>query len=264
MKSVVNYLQRKSLEDNNQGQLAKYILNSDEDIYELKIRDLAEKAYVSPPTVIRLAQGAGFKGFNEFKYELRSELENIKKQETQYTNFEIDNYINNYMKTLLDTSNGFDYNLIIELAENIASTNEVVIFAIGSTLLRAMDFEYKLRRLGIKVISCMDFDLQKAQSKTINANTTVMAITYSGEKDQVNKCVNNVINNQVNCFLISTIDKFNSQYIKHIKIAQSEPLSRNFSINSVASISFILDLIFLELLKCNPHKYRATLSNTKQ
>ncbi len=264
MKSIINYLQVKQLEENSQGRLAKFIVDYQGDITQLTVRQLAEQAYVSTAVATRLAKECGFKGYNEFKYEYLREVTAIEKQETQYSNGVVDNYINTYFTTILNTTNSFDYNLIKSVAASILKTNEVAIFANGSTLLRAMDFEYRLRRLGVRIISCMDFDQQRAQSKILDGNTTCIAISYSGTTDNVVKCVENLTNNNVRCFMISTNNKFDKGLVEHIMLAESEPISRNFSISSNASVSYVLDLIFLELLNLDPLKYNQKLSSTKQ
>lgn len=264
MKSIISYLQRKRLEDNSQAQLARFILEYQGDLNLLTVRDLARQAFVSTAVATRLAKDCGYKGYSEFKYEYLKEVAAIEKQQNQYSNGVVDNYINTYFTTILNTTKTFDYNLIKQVANSILKTNEVAIFANGSTLLRAMDFEYRLRRLGVRIISCMDFDQQRAQSKILNNNTTCIAISYSGSTENVVKCIENLTANNVNCFVISTNNKFASNTISHIELAESEPLSRNFSISSNASISYVLDLIFLELLNLNPTKYNEKLSSTKQ
>lgn len=264
MKSVISYLQRKQLEDSSQGQLAKFILEYKYDINSLTVRDLAEKAYVSTAVATRLAKGNGYSGYTELKFELIKELEVIDKQQEQYSNQVVDKYINTYFTTILNTTNCFDYSLIEDIAKSILKTNEVAIFANGSTLLRAMDFEYRLRRLGVRIISCMDFDQQRAQSKILNNNTTCIAISYSGATENVVKCVENLIENDITCYLISTNNNFTSRNIEHVELAESEPISRNFSISSNASVSYVLDLVFLELLNLNPNTYNEKLSSTRQ
>lgn len=264
MKSVISFLQKKQLEENSQGRLAKYILEYEGDIKDLTVRDLASRAYVSTAVATRLARDCGCKGYNELKYEYSKELSDLEKQQVQYSNGVVDNYINMYFTTILKTTNVFDYELIKCVAQSIIDNNEVAIFANGSTLLRAMDFEYRLRRLGIRIISCMDFDQQRAQSKILENNTTCIAISYSGTTDNVIRCVENLIDNNVHCYLISTNNKFDTTLVKHIELAESEPITRNFSISSNASISYILDLIFLELINLNPNKYNKKLVYTKQ
>ncbi len=264
MKSIISYLKKKQLEDNSQAQLARFILEYQGDINLLTVRDLTEKAYVSSAVPTRLAKECGYKGYSEFKYEYNKELKAIEKHQNLYSNKIIDKYINAYFTNLINTTNTFDYELIKDISQSILKTNEVAIFANGSTLLRAMDFEYRLRRLGVRIISCMDYDQQRAQSQILTNSTTCIAISYSGDTENVIKCIENIMKNNVDCYIISTNNKFKEKSIKHIKIAESEPVSRNFSINSNASISYILDLIFLELLTLNPRKYNEKLLSTKQ
>lgn len=262
MQSVVSCLKRKQLKKNSQGLLAKYILEHKNEIEQLTVRELAERAFVSTAAATRLAKDCGFKGFSEFKYELTREQLELDDYQNNYTNEVVDNYIDKQLMAMKDTVKAIDYSLIKSLVRSILNNNQVIIFATGATLLRAMDFEYKLRRIGIRVISCMDFDQQLTQSKIITNSTTCIAVSYAGDAENVVKCINNLIDNNVECYYISTNNIFSNK-VKHIKLVTLEPLSRNYSIASSASITCVLDLIFLELLKLDPVQYNNNLEVTK-
>lgn len=260
MKSVISLLQQKQLEKNNQAIVTKHMLLYKEDIGSLTIRQLAERAFVSTATVSRLAQSCGFKGYTELKYQMMVELEEVEVYQNEYISNTVDNYLSTHFNAILNTTQIIDYQLIIDLANSVFETKEVIIFATGATLLRAMDFEYKLRRIGIRVISCMDFDQQLSQSKIITNNTTCIAISYGGDAKNVLQCISNIINRDINCYYISTVNNFGN-VLNHIEIYECEPLSKNYAICSSASISCVLDLIFLELVKLNPDYFNKNLES---
>ncbi len=261
MKSVISMLQQKQQDKGNQGLLATYMYEHIEEVVDLTIKEVAERGFVSTATVSRLAKACGFKGFSELKYQLVIELTEIKEYQQEHTNEIVDCYLNAHFNAMLNTSKTAEYKLITELAASVFTTSEVIIFATGATLLRAMDFEYKLRRIGIRVISCMDFDQQLSQSKLITNSTTCIAISYGGDAKNVLECIGNVVDRNIDCYFISTRNSFGDN-VKHIKLFEAEPLTRNYAIYSSASISCILDLLFLELVKLNSEYFNTNLEST--
>lgn len=263
MKSITQQLLQKSNDSSSEGQLATFLLNCSLEEYDLKVREIAERVYVSNATCTRLAQSLGFSGFNELRFELKREKLEIKDHNNVYRDSKIDTYLTRNVNTLIDTTNTMDYQVISKLVTDIEACNKVVIFAIGSTLLRAMDFEYKLRRLGIDVITSMDFDQQLAQSKTLKPNDVAIGVSYSGATSVVNKCLKNSIEQTENVYFVSSVNEPEIKGIKHIKLARSEPVGRFYSISSLTSINYVLDLVFLELVASNPTKYEPLLKSTK-
>ncbi len=263
MKSAVSYLKKMQLKENSQGLLAKYILEHKDQIKQMTVRELAEQAYVSTASATRLAKGYGCSGYSEFKYELNRELKALDEFQNKYPNETVDNYICINIKMMRETAKLIDDNLIDELVSAILNSNELIIFAAGASLLRAMDFEYKLRTIGVNVISCMDYNQQLSQSKIITDSTSAIAISYSGDTEHVINCVSNLISNHRDCFYMSSSNIFGDS-VKYIKLTDCEAFSTNYTIVPSASITFVLDLIFLELIKRNPEQFNNNLEATNQ
>jgi DNA-binding MurR/RpiR family transcriptional regulator len=59
---------------NSEKNIAEFILNNPEEIYNLTIKELAQKTNVTIPTVFRFAQRLGFNGFKDFKVELIKDI----------------------------------------------------------------------------------------------------------------------------------------------------------------------------------------------
>ena len=49
----------------SERKVADYLLHCDEELDDMTLTELAEKAKVSQPTVLRFARGMGFEGFKE-------------------------------------------------------------------------------------------------------------------------------------------------------------------------------------------------------
>jgi len=77
---LIETLTKKENFTSNEIVLADFILKDIDAFSYMTSRDLAEKAFVSPPTVSRFCQKLGAKGFSEFKVQLIAEYVERKKQ----------------------------------------------------------------------------------------------------------------------------------------------------------------------------------------
>lgn len=263
MESISLMLEQKSLQNNNEGCLARAMLDYEGDYRNLKIREIVEIAHVSNSTATRLAQSLGLVGFKELCYDLAIENDNIINQSKIYYNDVIDSYMMEFNAALINSSKLIDYNLIIELAKKIVNSKYVLLLSIGSTQLRAMDFSYKLRKLGIVAISTSDYHQQEMEAKTSDEDVVALTLSYSGMTEEVIKMAKYAYESGASCYSITSNDSKLNEISKVLNVGTCEPQSRVFSITAVSTLTFILDLIFLEIIKSNPQKYEKLLHETK-
>ena len=57
--------------------IAQYILNNTEEVLNLSTVKLAQKTYTSPATIVRLCQKLNYKGYNDFKMDLATNLQYV-------------------------------------------------------------------------------------------------------------------------------------------------------------------------------------------
>lgn len=263
MQSIIHLLKMKSAESNSEGYLATELLNYQGDLKSLKIREIVESVHVSAATATRLAQSIGLSGFNELCYSLDNERKQIDTQPTEYYNDTAQKYITEHHRALQDTAALLDYQLIKELAWEIAKCDQVIFFSIGTSYLKALDFEYKIRKLGIRTTTCFDYHQQILQAKLANERTVALAITYSGLTVDVIEMTEFALASHAKTYAITSNPSRLNSAVKPILISPREPQSRTLSITSVSTINFVLDLICLEIIKSDPEKFERILSANK-
>lgn len=260
MQSIIHLLKEKSNLTNNEGILAQALLTYHGDLRKLKIREIVEIAHVSNASATRLAQSIGLNGFNELCYSLANELETIANQPKLYYNDTIESYIVAHNNALVNTSKQFDYQQIVNIAKDIAGSDQVILFSMGTSQLKALDFEYKLRKIGIKTAASFDSHQQELQAKIASQDTVALAISYSGLTNEIIKCTDIAVQSTAKCYAITSNGELLNPMVNVIQIAASENQTRLFSITAVSTISFVLDLIFFEIIKINSEKYESMLN----
>lgn len=263
MKSITHALREKSNELNNEGRLAKVLLDYKGDYKKLKIREIVEVAHVSNSTATRLAKSLGLLGYNELCYALAEEIESVNTSSKVFYNEMTDMYLMEYNAAIINTAKELDFDLIKRLAIDIIESEYVLFLGIGTTQLRAFDFACKIRKLGIKTICQMDYHQLEVEAKVASEKALILSISYSGLTKEVIKMARFGYQANANCYSITANENQLSKYSKVILLDGVEPQQRVFSITSVAAINFVLDLVFLEILKSNPDKYEPMLFDTK-
>ncbi|MFV0498419.1 MAG: MurR/RpiR family transcriptional regulator [Bacilli bacterium] len=263
MESIIYLLREKSKEHNNEGILAKALLDYSGDYKTLKIREIVEVAHVSNSTATRLAKSLGLQGYNELCYELAEEVSDIYNNSKVFYNEMTDMYLMEYNAAILNTAKILDFELIKKLAKDIIKAEYILFIGIGTTQLRAFDFASKIRKIGIRTICQMDYHQLEVEAKVASENALILSISYSGLTKEVNKMAKYGYQAKANCYSITSNDKVLGMYSKVILLNGIEPQQRVFSITSVSAINFVLDLVFLEILKSDPDKYEPMLLATK-
>ncbi len=183
--------QYKTLRPSEQ-KVANVLLSSEFDIINSSIEDLAKKADVSQPTIIRFANAFGFKGYKDIKRVLTSEK--IKKESktelAKVVSFAISpqdklidtpaKVISTHIKHFEDLLKNISSYEIIRAVEAIISANNIVIFAVENSTSVADDLKTKLTYMGFNVIFYSDPYLQKICAKNLTEKDVAIGISYTG------------------------------------------------------------------------------------
>ncbi len=137
--------------------VADYILKNQDDIEQLTITLLSERAKVSQPTIIRFANSIGIKGFKELKYLLIQD--NVKKIVTEKElsplhGYYIDeqdrledipsNVITTTIKTLQDSLSSLSVDEYTKLIKAICQAKNVFVFGVENSHCTVSDLVTKL------------------------------------------------------------------------------------------------------------------------
>jgi len=119
--------------------IADYILNNPEEIYNLKIDTIANRLSISLPTVFRFAKKLGFKGFKDFKIELIKEMAlglnisvgNIEEGDLRKTTENIFKVMAGNIEETLDL---LDYSNLEKAIESLHNARRTFFFGVSSSV----------------------------------------------------------------------------------------------------------------------------------
>lgn len=235
-----------------QKQVANFILNNSEQVILLSITDLAEKCNTSETTVVRFLHKLGFKSYQVFRVRMAQE---ITEQSVQGVYEEItkeDSAEQIREKVILSTANSLqDLNKIIdgEVLERVIdlmiSSEKILICGLGASGAVAMDAFHKFLRLGLNVSAFTDNHLMSIGCAHATPNTTVLAITHSGESRDILEAVG--LAQEAHAHIVA----FTSyQHSSVTKLAECVLLSSSneTKFRSDAMTSRILQLVIIDML----------------
>ena len=143
---------------NAENVLAKYILGNADTALRLTLQKLADAAFVSKPTVIRLYRKLGFKSYSDFRLKFYSELASQQEHlDSVDPNLPFDRHdscrsvakrISELtVQTITNCYGLIDEQAILSAASALAKADRIFVFAIGDCFIRARSFQNKLIKI---------------------------------------------------------------------------------------------------------------------
>ncbi len=167
--------------------MADFVLARPNDVISMRIVDLAAKAEVSEPTVIRFCRAIGFDGFQSFKLQLAQQLGSG----SVYTQFAVDDNdtIEDLRNKVFDTTIGSLRTVrdeiipdVLERAINtIANARRVEFYGFGASGSVAADAQHKFFRLQLSSTAYTDPHIQHMSAISLGEKDVVVAISQSGQ-----------------------------------------------------------------------------------
>lgn len=240
---------------NTESNIAKYVRSNPEEASKMTIRQLAEKTYSSPSSVVRVCQSVGFDGYKEFKQALISELVALekdmpyrRKELSEYESIEsiVDNVTLNNIRALEDTQHMLDVNVIEKCIELLVTCHTVLLFGIGASLLVAMDMHLKLLRLNKLSIVNEDWHSQLLQARNSCKDDVAIIFSYSGQTHEILECMKELRANNTKCILITRFAASPAVDLADYKIyiSSNESLVRNGAMSSRLASLNIVDILY--------------------
>lgn len=179
---------------NSEQVIAEYIIAHPNKVLKMTIHELAQHAYSSSASVTRFCKRLNLNGFSDLKVKLARDMSsfNIQKErvDTQVPfnkgeePLSIMNAILNLnYQTMQDTYNHLNQLQMERVAKSVFTAKHVHLFGSGQSLIQAMDFQYKLIKIGIdaNVENNHGFQLMKAHS--IDEDSVAVIISFFGKDD---------------------------------------------------------------------------------
>lgn len=145
----------------------------------LNLRDLCEQLYTSNATVVRFCQKLGLSGYNDFKYQLRHEL-----QESRQAVFYADAYISRAIARFQDNIAALDTTLLEKIAALLTSGRPLYIYGTNLSALPARYLQIVLNSLDYPSILIGWETLLSGLIGNMNDDAVLLVITARGRAER--------------------------------------------------------------------------------
>lgn len=238
--------------------IARYILDKQEDILDLAIKELAKKTYTSPATIVRLCHKLGLQGYGDFKIKFSAELQAEHKIKNRIdVNYpftkEDDSHQVAYklaslnQESIEDTLSLINFKELEEIINKIDNASHIFIFGSGNSILAALEFQHKMLRIG-KFIELRELTGEQIfLVYNCNPDDIAIIISYSGETSELINFASLLKNQKVPIIGITSLgDNQLSKYCQYILNTGSREkiFNKIAPFSSKTSITFLLDMIF--------------------
>lgn len=238
--------------------IGRYILNHGDEVLSMSVKELAQKTYTSPATIVRLCKKIGLEGYNDFKIKYSAELQyDIHHSNRIDVNFPFDKddshqAISHKLATLsqeviADTIKLIDFEQLDQIVDILYQHQMIDIYGSGNSLLAAMSFQHKMMRIQRDVNLKVLHGEQIFMSYNSNHKRIAMVISYSGETNEIIQIAQILKEKQTPIIVLTSIgDNRLSHYADYIlNIGSREKIFTKIApFSSQISIEYILNLIF--------------------
>jgi len=170
--------------------VAKLVLVDPRSFASLPVAELAERAHVSKPTVVRFCRSVGYDGLADFKLKLAGSVnEGVPFVHRAVDEDDkpadiivkvIDNAVSALLKYRNDaTSNAFE-RAMVALAEAGRSGRRIEFYGVGNSGIVAQDAQHKFFRLGVNAVAYSDGHVQVMSATMLQPGDCLVIISNSG------------------------------------------------------------------------------------
>lgn len=162
--------------NNTEQKIISYCIENSQKFSHMKIVELSEELFVSPNTIIRLAQKLGYRGFSEMKYAI-SNTSNSRELIVSDT-FDI-------IEAMQKTKDLIDYTIIEKMVDDIKQAGKICIFASGLSRYAAFPFVKKMQYLNRLVLLSEDRDSSRLLAENLSENDVAIFLTLSAKTETI-------------------------------------------------------------------------------
>ncbi len=179
--------------------VAKLVLQDPRAFASLPVTELADRAHVSKPTVVRFCRSVGYDGLSDFKRKLvgsvsegvpfihRSVDADDKTGDIMVK--VIDNTVAAFLKYRNDASTAAFEKAAEALVQTYRAGKRIEFFGVGNSGVVAQDAQHKFFRLGVNTIAYSDGHMQVMSASLLGPGDCVVVISNSGRtRDLMDAC----------------------------------------------------------------------------
>ena len=179
--------------------VGKLVLQDPRAFANLPVTELAERAHVSKPTVVRFCRSVGYDGLSDFKLKLAGSVSegvpfihrsvDVDDKTSDVAVKVIDNTVAAFLKYRNDASS-FALDMAVQaLAETHSTGKRIEFYGVGNSGIVAQDAQHKFFRLGMNTIAYSDGHMQVMSASMLSQGDCVVVISNSGRtRDLMDAC----------------------------------------------------------------------------
>ncbi len=179
--------------------VGKLVLADPRAFTNLPVTELADRAHVSKPTVVRFCRSMGYDGLTDFKRKLAGTVsEGVpfihRSVDTDDKTGDvlvkvIDNTVAAFLKYRNDASTAAIEKAVTALVDAYRQGRRIEFFGVGNSGVVAQDAQHKFFRLGLNTIAYSDGHMQVMSASILRPGDCVVVISNSGRtRDLVDAC----------------------------------------------------------------------------
>ncbi len=179
--------------------VGKLVLTDPRAFANLPITELADRAHVSKPTVVRFCRSVGYDGLSDFKLKLAGSVSegvpfvhrsvDVDDKTSDVMVKVIDNTVAAFLKYRNDASSFAIQKATDALAAAEANGNRIEFFGVGNSGIVAQDAQHKFFRLGVHTVAYSDGHMQVMSASMMGPGDCVVVISNSGRtRDLMDAC----------------------------------------------------------------------------
>ena len=166
---------------------------------KLPVSELADRAHVSKPTVVRFCRSVGYDGLSDFKLKLAGSVSegvpfihrsvDADDKTNDIMVKVIDNTVAAFLKYRNDASTASIDKAVTVLVEAYRQNRRIEFFGVGNSGVVAQDAQHKFFRLGVNTVAYSDGHMQVMSASLMGPGDCVVVISNSGRtRDLMDAC----------------------------------------------------------------------------
>lgn len=239
--------------------LIEYIKENLEDVVYKSISQISKESNIGEATITRFSKKMGFSGLQDFKVTLAQEISGLKNRRIINKNIENNESVIDSARKLVDsnirilesTFNIIDEDDIKRASDMIINARKVFFFGIGYSGMTAGDSSYKFSRIGLNCMSIDSSHNMIMMASLMDEEDVVVAISHSGETDEIIKTVNIAKANGASVISVTEDKSSRLRDVSDVNLGyfSGESILETGSISSKLAQFFIIDLVYTQVVK---------------
>ena len=179
--------------------VGKLVLADPRAFANLPITELADRAHVSKPTVVRFCRSVGYDGLSDFKLKLAGSVSegvpfvhrsvDVDDKTSDVLVKVIDNTVAAFLKYRNDASSFAIHKATDALEATCNAGKRIEFFGVGNSGIVAQDAQHKFFRLGVNTVAYSDGHMQVMSASMMGPGDCVVVISNSGRtRDLMDAC----------------------------------------------------------------------------